>query len=228
MLIVGSRMGLGRALAEHYLESGHKVFGLSRGVSDLSHANYRHLQADVKEERTIQQAFALLSEESQTLDVLIYCAGIVRPNFALLTAPSDVADILQTNLFGAFVVTRHALRLMKRGGFGRLIYLTSIAVPLGSPGSSMYGASKAGLEQLAFALAHEFPADNITFNALGISIYASSMLDKLGKGALEQARAGLVKSESLTIEEVAEAIDFFASDAARQITGQTIYFGGVR
>ena len=109
-----------------------------------------------------------------------------------------------------------------------MIYLSSIAVPLGHAGSVIYGASKSGLEQMAFSLSREFPKDNITFNALGISIYPSQMLDAMGAGALDQARSALVKSGDLDVAAIAHAINFFASTAAAQITGQTLYFGGVR
>jgi 3-oxoacyl-[acyl-carrier protein] reductase len=117
---------------------------------------------------------------------------------------------------------------MKWNGFGRLIYLSSLAVPLDLPESVVYGSRKAGLEQLAFAASREFRGANITFKALGISIYASAMTEALDERALNETRAALVKPETLALDEVAGAIDFFASDAGRQITGQTLYFGGAR
>lgn len=228
LVVVGSRQGLGRALAEHYLERGHTVFGLSRTASDVVHSQYHHICADVTKEDSIQDAFAQIASAASSLDVLIFSAGLKTSSYALLTSPSQAAEMLNTNLLGAFTVTRHAVRQMKRNRFGRFIYLSSIAVPLGSAGTVMYGASKAGLEQMAFALGREFSRDNITFNTLGISIYPSSMVEGIGDKALKETRDALVKSEMLQIDEVAGAIDFFASDAARQITGQTLYFGGVR
>ncbi len=185
-MIAGSRQGLGRALAEHYAVRGHSVFGLSRGDSDLVHPRYQHIRTDVTQEDSVQEAFAQIQTSASSLDVLIFCAGLKTSNYALLTTVSQAADMLHTNLLGPFVVTRHAVRLMKRNRFGRLIYLSSIAVPLGSVGSV------------------------------------------LGEKALAETRAMLVKPEMLQLDEVAGAIDFFASDAARQITGQTLYFGGVR
>ena len=228
ILIAGSRQGLGRALAEHYTCRGDTVFGLSRSESDLAHERYHHICTDVTEEAKVQQAFAQISATARPLDSLIYSVGLKITAHALLTGPTQAADMLRTNLLGAFLVTRHALRLMKRNGFGRVIYLSSIAVPLGSAGSVIYGASKAGLEQMAFSLSREFSRDNITFNTVGISIYQSEMVEALGEKALNETRAALVKPNNLELDEVVNAIDFFASDAARQVTGQTIYFGGVR
>jgi 3-oxoacyl-[acyl-carrier protein] reductase len=227
ILIAGSRQGVGRALAEHYAHAGHSVFGISRNASDFAHAGYRHFCADVSKDETLKSAFQQMAQTSP-LQVLIYSAAVYMPAHALLLSGGKAEEMLRTNLLGAFLVSRHALRLMKRGGFGRLIYLSSIAVPLGSAGSAVYGASKAGVEQLAFSMSRDFVGDDITFNAIGISMFASPMLDSLTAKALEQAKSALVKPEAVGVDELVAAIDFFSSHEARQITGQTIYFGGVR
>lgn len=227
ILIAGSRQGVGRALAEHYALSGRAVFGLSRGESDFVHERYRHICCDVTKEDSLKPAFEQISQ-SGSLGVLIYSAAVYTPSHSLLLPAGKAEEMLRTNLLGAFLVSRYALRLMKRGGFGRLIFISSIAVPLGSAGSAVYGASKAGVEQLAFSMSRDFPADNITFNTIGISTFASPMLDKVSEEALSQAKGLLAKSAAVESGELVAAIDFFASDAARQITGQTIYFGGVR
>jgi 3-oxoacyl-[acyl-carrier protein] reductase len=228
ILIAGSRRGIGRALAGHYADRGHAVIGLSRGEADLVHEGYRHIVCDVTDEKRVQEVFDEIAPQGQATDVVIYCAGLKIDSYALLTGGGQAESMLRTNLLGAFLVTRQAARLMKRHRFGRFVYLTSIAVPLGSAGTVMYGASKAGLEQMAFALSREFPKDNITFNCLGISVYPSTMVEEIDEKSLEAARKLLVKPDALQVEEIAGAVDFFASDAARQITGQTLYFGGVR
>lgn len=145
-----------------------------------------------------------------------------------MTRVRDAADMLRTDLLGAFIVTRHAVRLMNRNRFGRVIFISSVMVVLGHAGTVIYGVGKAGLQQMAFSLSHEFLRDDITFNALGLSIYPTPMTAEVGEKVLNETRTGLLKRADLTVEEVAGAIDFLASDAARQITGQTIYFGGVR
>jgi 3-oxoacyl-[acyl-carrier protein] reductase len=204
------------------------VIGLSRGEGDLVHTGYRHFVCDVTDEERVQQVFGEIAARGPAPDVVVYCAGLKVNNYALLTGGGQAESMLRTNLLGAFLVTRQAARLMKRNRFGRFIYLTSIAVPLGSAGAVMYGASKAGLEQMAFALSREFPKDDITFNCLGISVYPSGMVEDIDQKTLQAARSSLVKAEALQLDEVAGAVDFFASTAARQITGQTLYFGGVR
>lgn len=135
ILIAGSSRGLGRALAEHYCGCGHIVFGLSRGANDVAHENYRHLRADVTDEDALKQAFAELTKVGLPADVLIYAAGLKRNSYALLTTAAQASAMLDANLLGAFLATRQALRPMMQRGFGRVIYLSSIAVPLGSAGT---------------------------------------------------------------------------------------------
>jgi len=77
-------------------------------------------------------------------------------------------------------------------------------------------------------MSRDFAADNITFNTIGISTFASPMLDRLSEKTLSEAKASLVKPAAVELEELVAAVDFFAADTARQITGQSIYFGGVR
>ena len=214
-------------MAEHYANGGHTVYGLSRGDSDLVHDRYHHLRADVTQDETLKPAFAKIAE-SGSLSVLIYSAAVNYPAHSLLARTAHIEEMLRTNVLGAFLVSRHALRLMKRSGFGRVIYFSSIAVPLGSAGTSVYGATKASLEQVAFSLSREFAGDDITFNTIGISTYASAMLDGINEKALQEARASLVKPETVQLDELVATINFFASEHARKITGQVLYFGGVR
>jgi 3-oxoacyl-[acyl-carrier protein] reductase len=226
IMIAGSSHGIGRELARHYAENGHFVVGLSRGDSDLVHERYRHFRADVADAARVQQVFQGLAGTPP--DVLIYCAGSKTNSLALLMSVKDAEETLRSSILGAFITTRNAVRVMKRHGFGRIIYLSSIAVPLGQAGTAIYSAGKAGLEQMAFSLSREFARDNITFNSLGISIYRSDMTAAMGEAALDNTRSLLAKPEYLKLDEVVGAIGFFASEAARQITGQTLYFGGVR
>jgi len=226
ILIAGSSHGIGRELAHHYVENGYFVAGFSRGDSDLVHERYRHFRADVADAGQVQQVFSQLVR--QPPNVLIYCAGSKSNSFALLMSVKDAEEMLRTSILGAFITTRSAVRVMKRHGFGRVIYLSSVVVPLGQAGSVIYGAGKAGLEQMAFSLSREFAKDNITFNVLGLSIYRSRMTQAMSEAVLDNTRSALVKQADMELDELVGAIDFFASDAARQITGQTLYFGGAR
>jgi 3-oxoacyl-[acyl-carrier protein] reductase len=229
MLITGSRRGIGRAVARHYAECGDLVFGISRSESDFEHGNYRHLVADISDEAAVRAAVGRISAEAGRLDVLINNAGVRSSSYALLATASQAREMLGTNLLGAFVISREAIKVMRRRRFGRVISFSSVAVPLGSAGAALYGATKAGLAQLMYGLSVELSADDITCNTIGISSFEDSgMVAALNEAALRDAKQRLPKPAQLDISEIVHAIDFFASREAKNITGQVLYFGGVR
>lgn len=227
-LITGSSRGLGRGLAEHYVRGGHRVFGCSRGESDLNHENYHHMAVDIGEEAAIRAMFKEITAAGGQIEVLVNNAGASLSRYALLTTGAEAERILRTNLLGAFMVMRETVKHMKRKRHGRIVNFTSISVPLGSSGRAIYSASKAALENLAFTLSGELVGEDITVNTIGPSIVAGSgMVEELGEATLDLARAKLLKPDAIDVNEVAHAIDFFAAPEARNITNQTVYFGGL-
>ncbi len=229
ILVTGSSRGVGRLLVEHYVGEGHVVFGCSRSESEYSHERYHHIVADVGRETDVLALFAEIARSGGRLDLLLNNAGLSLDRYALLTTGSDAESILRANILGPFLVARQAIKSMKRQRFGRIINFSSINVPLGSIGSSIYSASKAALEHLGYTLSREVAADGITINTIGLSLVAGSgMVAALTPEALAEKQQGLLKPELLDVAEIIHAIDFFASKNAGNITNQIIYFGGVR
>lgn len=229
LLITGSSRGLGRGLVEHYTSGGHMVFGCSRTQSKFVHKNYHHVITDIADEAAVRALFKEISGSGGQIDVLVNNAGASLSRYALLTSGDDADQLLRTNLLGAFMVMREAVKHMKRKRHGRIINFTSISVPLGSAGRAIYSASKAALENLSHTLSTELAGEDITINNIGPSIVAGSgMVEELGPQALDAARQKLLKPDTIDIAEVAHAIDFFAAPQARNITNQTVYFGGLK
>ena len=142
---------------------------------------------------------------------------------------AQATEMLQTNFLGPYLVTRTAAKMMMRRRFGRVVNISSVAVPLGSVGSGLYAAGKAATEQLAHSLARELSTNDITVNTLGVSIYGEAgMVEQMNPASLKKARTQLIKSGTLDIDEIVHAIDFFVSPLAAKVTSQTVYFGGIR
>ena len=165
-LITGTRKGIGRYLAEHYVAQGHCVIGCSRGPQDFSHADYRHFQLDVADEDAVLAMFADIRRRHGRLNVLINNAGIASMNHSLLTPMKAVRSVLDTNVSGTFLFCREAAKLMQKGG-GRIVNFVTVAVPLNLEGEAIYAASKAAVASLTRVLARELAGSNITVNAIG-------------------------------------------------------------
>jgi 3-oxoacyl-[acyl-carrier protein] reductase len=228
-VVTGSSRGIGRDVAVQLLERGYSVIGCARGASDLQHKEYQHFRLDVTDEVSVCNMFREIAAKCGRLDLLINNAAMTKSHVALLTPLAEFASVVEVNLIGAFIVAREAIRLMKRTRFGRIINMSSINVPLASIGGAAYNASKAGLENMATTLSRECADDDITINCIGLSIVAGSgMAKSLNLAALTAKQQALIKPGSIDITDIIHAIEFFAAPQARNITGQTVYFGGVR
>lgn len=228
VLITGTSRGLGKALAEQFLRAGFIVYGCARQGSSIEHPKYKHFVADIGDELSVVSMFKEITAFKVPVNLLINNAGRTQTSLGILTRAESANDILRTNLLGTFLVSREALKLMQRQRYGRIVNFSSINVPLGSAGSALYNASKGGVEAMAKALTRECGSADITINTLGLSLVADSgMLDSLGAKALAVKQEALLKPKVLEVEEVMHAVNFFASPLARNISCQTVYFGGV-
>lgn len=227
MLITGSRKGIGRGLAERYLSNGWNVVGISREASDLAHSCYRHHQADVCSEADAKKVFAAISQTFGHLDVLVNNAGIASMNHALLTPLSTLSRVVETNLVGTFLYCRDAAKLMRHARSGRIVNFSTVAVPLHLAGEAAYVASKAAVEALTKVLAYELAPMGITVNTVGPTPVETDLVRGVPKNKLEALIGRQAIPRLATIDDVANAIDFFVQPASDFITGQTLYLGGV-
>lgn len=227
LMVTGSSRGLGRAITEHFLSTGIQVIGCSRQPSDLSHPNYKHFCLDVSSEADVKNMFKEAASLGAPIGLLINNAGIPQNSLGVFTSGQVAADILEANLLGNFFVTREALKIMQRKNFGRVINFSSINIPLQSVGSALYNASKAGIDAMSKVLVRECGNADITINTLGLSLVENSgMLDGLTPKVIAEKQQALAKPGTLTLPEIIHAIEFLFSPLAKNITGQTIYFGG--
>lgn len=227
ILITGTGRGLGKSLAESFLSDGFSVFGCSRSAPTIFDDRYRHFVMDVADESAVAMLFREISACKMSLDLVVNNAGVTQSSLAIMTKAEKAEAIIKTNLLGNFLVSREALKLMLRQKRGRIVNFSSINVPLGSVGSALYNACKAGAEALARTLANESRGSDITINTLGLSLVAhTGMVEDLSPKALEDKRIHLLKPELIHASEVRHTLDFLRSPLARNITAQTIYFGG--
>jgi 3-oxoacyl-[acyl-carrier protein] reductase len=225
-VITGARKGIGRHLAEHYLAKGHRVFGCSRGESDLQHDNYRHLQADVAVEADVLKVFREIARGPAPITNLLNNAGIASMNHSLLTPGESALGMMQTNFLGTFLFCREAARLMQRTKYGRIVNFSTVAVPMRLEGEAIYAASKAAVEQLTRVLAREFGPMSITVNAVGPTPVDTDLIRNVPKDKLDALVGRQAVRRVGTMDDVANVVDFFLQPESGFVTGQVIYLGG--
>jgi 3-oxoacyl-[acyl-carrier protein] reductase len=227
LIITGSRKGLGRALAEYYLQLGWQVAGCSRDTSDLEHPDYRHYCLDVADEVAVSQMVSSVQREWGNLYGLINNAGIASMNHAVLTPAATFNRILATNTTGSFLFCREFAKRLRRESSGRIINFSTVAEPLCLEGESAYAASKAAVESLTRILAREFAPFSITVNAIGPTPIDTDLLRGVPKPKLDDLLRRQAIPRMGTIADLCNATDFFLRTESDFITGQVLYLGGV-
>jgi 3-oxoacyl-[acyl-carrier protein] reductase len=225
--ITGTRKGIGRYLAEHYVRLGHAVIGCSRGKVDWTINGYAHYMVDVADENAARGLFSDLRKTYGRLDNLINNAGIASMNHSLLTPISTVQKVLATNVVGTFLFCREAAKLMKIGHYGRIVNVTTVAVPLKVEGEAIYVASKAAVLSLTEVLAREFAEFGVTVNAIGPVPIDTDLIRSIPKEKIDRLLARQAIPRHGTFEDVANVIDFYLRKESGFITGQSLFLGGV-
>jgi 3-oxoacyl-[acyl-carrier protein] reductase len=227
ILITGSSRGLGKALAEHYLQNGDIVYGCARSEGEINHDNYFHYKVDIASPEDINRLFFSLRKEIWQLDAIINNAGVASMNAFALTPVESFQKIFNINVEGTFLFCQKALGLLKKAPHPRIINMTTVAVPLQLEGESIYAASKSAVETLTRIIAKEYGGFGITCNAIGPSPIDTALI----RGVAKDKIAKLVKRQAVkkmaTADDVINLADFFLRPESRMISGQVIYLGGI-
>ncbi|HEV7732289.1 MAG TPA: SDR family oxidoreductase [Candidatus Binatia bacterium] len=227
VLITGTRTGIGQTLARHFLARGAVVEGCSRTAAGWDAEGYTHHLADVTDEDAVKAMMASIRQRHGRLDVLVNNAGIASMNHTLLTPLAAVERIMATNFRGTFLLSREGAKLMKKNRYGRIVNLTTVAVPMRLAGESVYAASKAAVETFTKVLARELAEFGITCNAVGPSPVATDLIRNVPKAKIDELVSNMAIKRLGTFEDVSNVIDFFVRRESDYITGQVIYLGGV-
>jgi 3-oxoacyl-[acyl-carrier protein] reductase len=227
IIITGTRKGLGKMLAEHYLSFGDKVFGCSRRMGSIEHPNYKHFSLDVSSETDVVAMVREVYKTTKRIDVLINNAGVASMNHVLLTPFSTVEKLFATNYFGTFLMCREVSKIMSRQKNGRIVNYSTVAVPLNLEGELVYSSSKAAVEQLTRVLAKELGMNGVTVNAIGPTPISTDLIKNVPENKIQE----LIEQQSVKrlgiFEDVLNVVDFFIAPQSNFITGQIVYLGGI-
>jgi 3-oxoacyl-[acyl-carrier protein] reductase len=225
-LVTGSRTGLGKFIAQALVARGYRVVGCSRQPADWSLDRYEHVQADVSDEPQVLAVMRHIRRAHGRLDVTVNNAGIASMNHSLLIPLQTVDRILGVNVRGTFLVSRESAKLMQRRKWGRIVNISTVAVPMRIEGESIYAASKSAVETLTRVLAKEFSPLGITVNAVGATPIDTDLIRNVPGEKIQRLLEQLAIKRKGKPEDVTNVIDFFIQPQSDYITGQVIYLGG--
>ncbi len=232
VIVTGGTRGIGKAIATGFAAAGAKVILTGRDATTAQaiaaelDGDVQGLELDVASGESVKKFFSEALERLGGLDILVANAGITRDKLVMALKDEDWDDVLGTNLRGAFLCVREAIRPMIRNRGGRIIGVTSVIGLTGNPGQGNYAASKAGLIGLVKSLAQEVASRNITVNAVAPGMIETDMSADLPEKAREAIASRIPAGRAGSAQEVASAVMFLASDDASYITGEVLRVDG--
>lgn len=235
-VVTGASRGIGRGIALELAKRGATVVINYNASADAANEVVAQIEADggkamafkadVSQEEGANALIKAAVETYGKLDILVNNAGTTRDNVIMLMSPDDFDNVIQTNLRSTWLCSKAAVRSMMRKRYGRIVNITSISGIMGNAGQTNYSASKAGIIGLTKALAREVAARNITVNAVAPGFVATDLTKDLPTELTDKLNENIPLGRWATIEDIALATAFLASDDAAYITGAILAVDG--
>lgn len=235
-VVTGGSRGIGRAICLELARRGANVVFSYAGNTAAADKTLEELKALGVETRAIQgnvadpaAAKALIDtavKELGGIHILVNNAGITRDGLAMAMKEDDFDAVIETNLKGAFLCMKAAIRPMMKARYGRIVNMSSVVALRGNPGQVNYCASKAGLIGLTKSLAKELSSRHVTVNAVAPGFIDTDMTRVLPEAARDAILSQVPLGTFGHPEDVAAAVAFFASEQAGYITGQVLCVDG--
>jgi 3-oxoacyl-[acyl-carrier protein] reductase len=234
-VVTGAARGIGRAIVFELLQQGRLVAGLDISENQLKELEEAVKKAgfevltrcvDITDTPKLTDVLEKLAADHGGIGILVNNAGITRDKLMIQMDDADFDKVMNVNLRAAFTATRVAARSMVRNKFGRIVNISSVAGVMGQAGSTNYAASKAGLIGMTKSVAREIGKKNITANCIAPGFIQTDMTAVLADMVKKAALEVIPVKRFGTVEDVARAVAFLASDEAGYITGQVLCVDG--
>ncbi|GFM33341.1 3-oxoacyl-[acyl-carrier-protein] reductase [Desulfovibrio subterraneus] len=235
-LVTGGSRGIGKAIAQTLGKAGFQVYltyvskpeeaqAVAQSIIDAG-GKAVAFKLNVGNGEEVNDFFKNEIKDKVRLDVLVNNAGITKDGLVLRMKDEDFDSVIGINLRGSFLAAREAAKIMSKQRYGRIVNITSVVGQMGNAGQANYSAAKAGLIGLTKALGKELAARNVTVNAVAPGFIETDMTDALPEAVRTEYQNAIPMKRFGSVNDVAEAVAFLASDKAGYITGQVLAVNG--
>lgn len=235
-IITGGTRGIGRGIVLEFAKAGAKVAFTYRSSEQAAKeledevkalgAEVISFQADAGNPEDCQTVVDGTIEAFGSLDVVVNNAGITKDNLLMRMSEDQFDDVIKTNLYSVFYMTKASIRQMLRQRSGSFINISSIVGVTGNAGQANYAASKAGMIAFTKSTAKELSSRNIRANVVAPGFIATEMTDKIPDEELKKWLQNVPLNRPGSPEDIANSCIFLASDMAAYITGQVLHVDG--
>ena len=232
-LITGALRGIGKTIADLFIEEGAEVWALDYITpEDLSarvesaKGKLHWIQLDLSSLVSIDGVIESAIKESGGFDILVNNAGITRDNLSFRMSMEEWQKVIDINLSAAFYVSRTVARDMIKKRAGSIINMASVIGIHGNGGQANYAASKAGLIAVTKSLANEVAVRGVRVNAIAPGYIETDMTAAVPEEARKKMLEVIPMKRTGKQEDVAKTALFFASDDSSYITGQVLPVDG--
>jgi 3-oxoacyl-[acyl-carrier protein] reductase len=226
-LITGGSRGIGAAIAQRLVDTGHRVVVASRSGEAPEGVDVAgSVSMDVSDPESITAGLGTVEDSYGPVGVLVANAGVTRDNLLMRMSDEDIDDVLATNLAGSIRLCRGVSRGMLRAKSGRIVLVSSVVGLLGSAGQVNYAASKAGLVGAARSLARELGSRGITVNVVAPGFVDTDMTAELDEARRAEILSAVPLGRYADVSEVAGVVDFLVGPDSGYITGAVIPVDG--
>lgn len=232
VIVTGGTRGIGRGISEAFLNEGAAVIATYAGNEKAAmefkekHPHVTVAKCDVRDENAIINFFSEVEREFSTVHVLVNNSGIRKDNLTASMTLNEWNDVLDTNLTGTFLMSKHAVLSMMKSRYGRIVNISSVGGTLGLPGQANYAASKAGQIAISKTLSKEVAKRGITVNNVCPGFIDTELLADLPDEQKKEYTKTVPMKRFGKVEEVAAAVLFLASKEASYITGASLEITG--
>ena len=235
-IITGATRGIGRGIAEVFAKQGANVLFTYSSSSDLAKEIEDNLskenvivkgyKSDASNFEDCQKLVDQITEEFDTVDILINNAGITRDNLLMRMQEEDFDKVLEVNLKSVFNMTKAIQRTMLKQRFGSIINMSSVVGVKGNAGQSNYAASKAGIIGFSKSIALELGSRNIRCNVIAPGFIETEMTEILDEKVVQEWRNSIPLKRGGTPLDIANTCVWLGSEMSSYVTGQTIHVNG--